>query len=98
MENLIKKVVLAAFILLIVNGVSAQIQFYRAYSGNGYDRAYGVAQLLDSGYLVTGSSSSFEEAPSQAFLLRLDKYGDFVWSRAYGGPEFEEGPDGAFRC
>lgn len=91
MENLMKRLFLALFFMALCNSLNAQIQFYKVYSGNGYDRAYGVAELPDSGYLVTGASSSFEEGPSQTFLMRLDKYGEFVWSRAYGGPEFEEG-------
>lgn len=69
----------------------SQPSFYKVYSGNGYDKGEGIAQLPDSGYLVTGSSSSFGEAPSQVFLMRLDSLGNFKWSRAYGGPEFEEG-------
>jgi hypothetical protein len=69
----------------------AQIAFYRVFGGKGYDKAEGVAQLPDSSYIVTGSSSSFEDAPSQAFLLKLNKLGFHVWSKEYGGAEFEEG-------
>jgi len=68
-----------------------QIQFYHVFGGSGYDKAEGVAQLPDSSYIVTGSSSSFEDAPSQAFLLKLDKFGFHVWSKEYGGAEFESG-------
>lgn len=68
-----------------------QIAFYRVFGGKGYDKAEGVAQLPDSSYIVTGSSSSFEDAPSQAFLLKLNKQGFHVWSKEYGGAEFEEG-------
>lgn len=68
-----------------------QTSFYKVYSGNGYDKGEGIAQLPDSGFLVTGSSSSFGDAPSQVFLMRLDSMGVFQWSKAYGGIEFEEG-------
>jgi hypothetical protein len=77
--------------LLFTITAFGQTSFYKVYSGNGYDKGEGIAQLPDSGFLVTGSSSSFEEAPSQAFLMRLDSSGNFMWSRAYGGTEFEEG-------
>lgn len=73
-------------------GVNAQpASFYKVFSGNGYDKGEGVVQLLDSSYLITGSSSSFEDAPSQVFLLNIDKNGEYLWSKAYGGAEFEEG-------
>ena len=92
MENqlIVRTVSFFVGILFSLNSWS-QPSFYKVYSGNGYDKGEGIAQLPDSGYLVTGSSSSFEEAPSQVFLMRLDSLGNFQWSRAYGGPEFEEG-------
>lgn len=69
----------------------AQISFYRVYSGNGYDRGEGICQLPDSSYLVTGTSSSFGDAPSQAFIMHVDSLGDLKWSKSYGGSESEWG-------
>lgn len=83
--------ILAVLLLFCAFEGKAQIAFYRVFGGKGYDRGEGIAQLPDSSYIITGSSSSFENAPSQAFLLKLNKYGYHVWSKEYGGPEFEEG-------
>jgi hypothetical protein len=88
--QLIRRLLLLPGLLLALTAVG-QTSFYKVYSGNGYDQGQGIAQLPDSGYLVTGMSSSFEEAPSQAFLMRIDKLGNHMWSKAYGGVEFEEG-------
>jgi hypothetical protein len=60
------------------------------YSGSGYDRGEGIVQLEDSSYVVTGSSSSWGES-SQAFLLKIDTVGNYLWSQSYGGAESEEG-------
>lgn len=87
----ILKYLVVSFLLVCSLESSGQIAFYHVFSGNGYDRAEGIAELPDSSYIVTGSSSSFEDAPSQAFLLKLDKQGFHVWSKHYGGAEFEEG-------
>lgn len=65
--------------------------FYKVFSGTGYDKAEGLTQLEDSSYLITGSSSSFSDGPSQTFLLNIDKNGEYLWSNAYGGEEYEEG-------
>ncbi len=80
-------------ILLVCTSVSAfgQISFYKQFSNNGYDYGEGIVQTEDSSYLITGSSSSFGEAPAQAFLLKLDSLGNFKWSRNYGGDESEGG-------
>lgn len=83
--------ILAVLLLFCAFEGKAQISFYRVFGGKGYDRGEGIAQLPDSSYIITGSSSSFEDAPSQAFLLKLNKYGFHVWSKEYGGSEFEEG-------
>ncbi len=79
--------------LLLVSSLESkgQIAFHHVFGGYGYDKAEGVAQLPDSSFIITGSSSSFENGPSQAFLLKLNKQGFHVWSKEYGGAEFEEG-------
>ncbi|MFY7990252.1 MAG: T9SS type A sorting domain-containing protein [Fluviicola sp.] len=78
-------------VMIFPKSVGAQTSFYECFSGNGYDKGEGIVQLADSSYLITGSSSSFEDAPSQAFLLHIDKTGNYLWSKAYGGSEFENG-------
>jgi hypothetical protein len=91
MEILRKKIALQLFVILCLGSSYAQTSFYRIFSGSGYDKAEGIAQLADSTYIVTGSSSSFQNAPSQALLLKLDKNGFHQWSKVYGGSEFEVG-------
>jgi hypothetical protein len=83
---------LLCLLFLTVTTVFGQVSsFYKVFSGNGYDKGEGITQLSDSSYMITGSSSSFEDAPSQAFLLHIDKLGNFISSMSYGGPESEEG-------
>lgn len=79
-------------LLLVPSSLSfGQNAFYRIFSDNGADMAQGVVQLSDSNYVVTGSSSSFYDGPSQAFLMKLDPQGNLIWSNHYGGPESESG-------
>ncbi len=73
--------------------VHGQIAFHKLYSNNGYDFGQGVVQLEDSSYVICGSSSSFTDGPSQAFLLHVDAEGNYLWSNHYGGSE----SDGAKR-
>ncbi len=65
--------------------------FYKVFSGIGYDKGEGIVQLEDDSYTVVGSSSSFQDAPSQGFLLHLDPDGNYLWSKDFGGSEIEEG-------
>jgi hypothetical protein len=76
--------------LILQHIVFGQISFYKLYSGNGFDKGQGIVQLEDSSYVITGSSSSWEGS-SQAFLLKIDSLGNYLWSQQLGGPESEEG-------
>lgn len=68
-----------------------QIKFFKVFTNNGYDYGQGITQLADSSYMVTGSSSSFNEGPSQVFLMKLDSLGTYQWSKNYGGIEGDWG-------
>lgn len=85
------KILLIFLGMLLVDCANSQIAFHNVYTSQGADRAFGVVQLEDSSFIVCGSSNSFIEGPSQAFLLKLDKFGNFEWSNSYGGNEIEEG-------
>ena len=69
----------------------AQETFIKGYGNTGYDFGRDILQDTDTGYVITGSSSSFAGADAEAFLLKIDKYGDFVWSYNYGGSATEWG-------
>lgn len=75
--------------LLICTGAftgSAQSTvFTKSYGNNGYDYGRDIKQTLDTGYIATGSSSSFGSADADAFLLKIDSVGNFKWSYNYGG-------------
>jgi len=82
----IVKIVFFLFLFCFTKTLVAQNNFYKIYTGNGYDYGEGVDQSKkDSSYYITGSSSSFEEAPSQAFILHVDTGGTYDWSKSYGG-------------
>lgn len=78
------------FVLCSLN-CFGQISFFNYYSDNGADFGEGIIQLEDSSYVLTGASSSFGDAPSQAFLMQIDSLGNYMWSKSYGGPESESG-------
>jgi hypothetical protein len=56
----------------------------KTYGGEGWDFAYGLAALPDSGYIMVGETSSFEAVGTDAYMIRIDKFGDTVWTKQYG--------------
>ncbi len=85
------KILFVIGILTVAQNIQAQIKFFNIYTNNGYDFGEGVCQLSDSSYLITGSTSSFGDAPAQAFILHVDSLGNRLWSNAYGGAESDWG-------
>lgn len=72
--------------MLIGGWAITQEHFYKTYGGNGYDTGMDIIQLeSDSSYIIVGSSSSSGPAPNQVLLLQVDKFGDYLTSRFYGG-------------
>lgn len=72
--------------LLITGGVLSQGPiFIKSYGNTGYDFGRDILQTLDTGYIATGSSSSFYTATADAFLMKVDSVGAFKWSYSYGG-------------
>ena len=67
------------------------VSFIKVYGNTGYDFGRDIKQDTDSGYVVTGSSSSFGGSDGESFLLKIDQYGDFVWSYNYGGTDSDWG-------
>ena len=66
--------------------------------GSDYDYAYSVQQTSDGGYIVAGQARSSDKDVSRnhggydAWVVKLDKNGNIVWEKAFGGTNY----DGAF--
>ncbi|MDA7803338.1 T9SS type A sorting domain-containing protein [Crocinitomix sp.] len=80
------KYILLLLISLPLTGLAQDISFIKAYGNLGYDYGRDIKQDTDTGYVVTGSSSSFGPDNGEAFILKIDKNGEFLWSHNYGGP------------
>jgi hypothetical protein len=85
------KYILILLVSLNITWGFGQIKFFNVFYGSGYDYGHGITQLADSSYMLTGSSSSYGSNSSQAFLLKMTKNGNFVWSKNFGGAESEIG-------
>ena len=59
---------------------------FRASYDNG---AYAVKQTADGGYIVAGYTYVDEKRNYDAFLKKLDMYGNEEWMRTYGGPLYD---------
>lgn len=77
--------ILAIYIFIGTSLFSQNIHFVKSYGNSGYDFGRDVKQTVDTGFVVTGCSSSFSSADADAFLMKTDSLGNFKWSYNYGG-------------
>lgn len=57
----------------------------RTYGGANWDLGYSIAETADGGFVLTGETYSSGAGSNDAFVLKIDVFGDTVWSKNYGG-------------
>jgi hypothetical protein len=63
----------------------------RTYGGSREELANCVQQTSDGGYVVVGSTTSFDSTDADVYLLKVDSLGKQSWMKTYGGGAGEEG-------
>ena len=90
-------------LLLLISSTVAfaqPITFQKQILGNGDEYLCGALQTPDSGFVLAGVSSSF--GGYHYYLVKLDKKGDIIWTKTYGGlggdfdPSFTTTNDGGY--
>ncbi|MEO0181620.1 MAG: hypothetical protein ABIM74_06075 [candidate division WOR-3 bacterium] len=69
----------------------SQTLFAKAYGEEGVERLHSICQTQDGGYILSGRSNSFSSGDDDVFILKIDKVGNLIWARTYGGPDADIG-------
>jgi len=75
---------------IIKTNTSGDTLWTRTYGGTNWDYGYSVQQTTDGGYIVAGVTKSFGNW-NQVYLVKTNASGDTLWTRAYGGVNYDEG-------
>lgn len=62
----------------------------RVYGGTGSCRAYSVQETNDGGYIINGYAQG-STTGTDYYLLKINAFGDSLWTRTYGGISSEQG-------
>jgi hypothetical protein len=63
----------------------------RTYGDTADDWSYSVQETSDGGYVLTGYTGLSGPTPSDLYLIKTDPLGDTVWTKIYGGTDYESG-------
>jgi hypothetical protein len=61
------------------------------YGGSMDDYAEHICQTSDGGFIVTGYTWSNSVGSADLLVMKIDQYGNEIWSRSYGGEDWDLG-------
>ncbi len=70
---------------LIKTDSSGNVVWNTIYGGTQNDEAYSVSQTEDEGYILAGSTYGFGAGLWDAWIIKTDSRGNFLWRQTYGG-------------
>jgi hypothetical protein len=78
-------------VFLVKTDIDGDTQWTRLYGGDDWDGGHSVLQTTDGGYIIVGSTHSFGAGGLDVYLLKTDANGDTLWTRTFGGSQYDEG-------
>jgi hypothetical protein len=63
----------------------------RTYGASGLDWSSSVAQMSDGGLVFCGATDGYGAGMLDAWLVRINAAGDTLWTRTFGGDQFDRG-------
>lgn len=89
-------------VYLLRTNATGGILWEKSYGGEGYDAGQSISETSDGNLLIAGTTTSFGAQGMDTYLLKVDRNGNEIWSKTYGGPLDEmvgavgQTPDGSY--
>ncbi|MBA7521606.1 hypothetical protein ES705_13713 [subsurface metagenome] len=71
---------------LIKTDLSGNVEWINTYGGTRDEHCYDMDLTLDAGYILTGHTTSPPAVGWDAYLVKVDRYGEKIWDRSFGEP------------
>lgn len=83
-----------ALLFVFSNDTIAQTSFKKKYTGNGsFNDANKIIETNDGGFFIAGSTNGISGGGLDILLIKLDVYGDTLWTKIIGGAASENPTD-----
>ncbi len=73
-----------------VEGFNGGLNTLETLGGKGVDKVHDYAVIPD-GYLIVGSTTSFETDKEDVYVIRVNQRGEMIWNKTYCGWESDRG-------
>ncbi len=78
-------------VYLVKTDASGRKQWEKYYGGEGDDTAASIRQTGEGDYIITGETVSPENGNVDVYLIKVNKDGNKVWEKIFGGYETDSG-------
>jgi hypothetical protein len=78
-------------VYLIKTNANGETLWAKTFGGSGDDEGYSVRQTSDSGYVITGGTTSFGNGSFYVYLIKTNADGDTLWTKTFGGSSDDVG-------
>ncbi len=69
---------------------SGELIWQKTFGGLDWDFAYSVNKTSDGNLIICGSTYSYGQGDRNAFILKMDYNGNFIWNKFYGGTKEDD--------
>jgi len=77
-------------LLVIKLNSYGNIEWAKTFGDPQHDDAWSICETSDGGYIVAGSTGSFEAGNFDFLVIKLNSYGNIEWAKTFGGTDWDE--------
>jgi len=78
-------------VCLIKTDADGDTLWTKTYGDDSTESSYAIQQTSDGGFIMSGWTNSYGAGGWDVYLIKTDAQGDTLWTRTYGGADYEEG-------
>jgi len=78
-------------VFLVKTDSIGKVLWQKTYGGPDWDFGYSIQQLPDSGFIICGQTYSYGAGNGDVYIVRTNKHGDTLWTKAIGGTGYDGG-------
>ena len=85
-----KKLIFVLVVLFSTFSSATTSTWQKTFGGSSDDDAYAITPTKDRGFIVAGYTESFGNGKRDAYLIKIDKDGNKIWQKTFGGSDYDE--------